>query len=122
LTDIRCTSRSDRGSAMRTRRSRSPQFVHVNRSELRQNQSSLLRKAKGKTVLVIAAPQEGEEKVVLDRAYFEDLSAKLRAAVETLEIAADRRFFSQILAAAETLETDLRKNKLQSFEEAFGGK
>ena len=105
---------------MPSRRRVSPEFIQVNRSELRQNQSSLLKKAKGRTVLVIAAPQEGEEKFVLDRAYFEDLSAKLRAVTETLAIAADQKLFSQILRAAKTLDSDVRKNRLHSFEEAFG--
>jgi hypothetical protein len=104
------------------RASAQPEFIEVNRSELRQNQSSLLRKAKGRTVLVISAPQEGEEKIVLDRAYFDDLAAKLRAAIETLAITTDKRLFSRILAAAETLDTDVRKRKLHSFEEAFGAK
>jgi hypothetical protein len=99
-----------------------PEFIEVNRSELRRNQSSVLRKAKGRTVLVISAPQEGEEKLVVDRAYFDDLAAKLRAAIETLAITTDKRLFSRILAAAETLDSDVRKDKLHSFEEAFGAK
>jgi hypothetical protein len=104
------------------RTSAQPEFIEVNRSELRQNQSSVLRKAKGRTVLVISAPQEGEEKIVLDRAYFDDMAARLRAAIETLAITTDKRLFSRILAAAETLDADVLKGKLHSFEEAFGGK
>lgn len=38
---------------------------------------------------------------------------------ETLEIAMDRKLFQQILAAADTLEQDLRAGKLHSLEEAF---
>jgi glycosyltransferase A (GT-A) superfamily protein (DUF2064 family) len=104
------------------RASAQPEFIEVNRSELRQNQSSVLRKAKGRTVLVISAPQEGEEKIVLARAYFDDIAARLRAAIETLAITTDKRLFSRILAAAETLDADVRKQKLHSFEEAFGAK
>jgi hypothetical protein len=107
---------------MPPRSSAQPEFIEVNRSELRQNQSSLLKKAKGRTVLVISAPQEGEEKVVIDRAYFDDISAKLRAAAETLAITTDERLFSRILAAAKTLDSDVRNRKLHSFEEAFGAK
>jgi hypothetical protein len=41
--------------------------------------------------------------------------------VETLEIMADRRLFDQIMAASETIDDDLRRGKLHSFEEAFEG-
>lgn len=99
-----------------------PEFIEVNRSELRQNQSAILRKAKGKTVLVISAPQEGEEKVVIDRSYFDDLAAKLRAAIETLSITTDERLFARILTAAETLDSGVRGKKLHSFQEVFGAK
>jgi hypothetical protein len=107
---------------MPPRASARPEFLEVNRSELRQNQSSILRKAKGRTVLVISAPQEGEEKLVMDRAYFDDIASKLRAAIETLAVVADERLFSRILAAADTLDSDVRKRELHSFEEAFGEK
>jgi hypothetical protein len=43
----------------------------------------------------------------------------VRSLAETLEIAADRRLFVQILKAAATLKGDLRLGKLHSFEEAF---
>ena len=43
----------------------------------------------------------------------------VRSLAETLEIAADRRLFMQILKAAATLEEDVRVGKLHSFEEAF---
>jgi hypothetical protein len=97
-----------------------PEMVAVNRSELRQNQSAVLKRAKGRTVLVIAAPGEGDEKLVLDRAYFDDLVSRLRSAVETLSITTDERLFSGILAAASSLDEDVRLGKLHSFEEAFG--
>jgi hypothetical protein len=43
----------------------------------------------------------------------------VRSLAETLEIAADRRLFRQILKAAATLKEDARLGKLHSFEEAF---
>lgn len=43
----------------------------------------------------------------------------MEAVVETLEIAMDRKLFNQILAAADTLEDDLRLGKLHSLEDAF---
>ena len=99
----------------------SPQKVQVNRSQLRQKQSSILRKAKGRTVVVVSdARAGGEVKYVLDRLYFEQLWKSLVAAVETLEITTDRKLFNQILRAAETLDDDTRVRKLRPFEEAFG--
>jgi len=98
----------------------SPQKVQVNRSQLRQKQSAVLGKAKGRTVVVVSdARAGGEVKYVLDRLYFEQLWKNLRAAVETLEITADRKLFDQILRAAETLQEDVRTGKLHFFEEAF---
>jgi hypothetical protein len=97
-----------------------PALVEVNRSEFRQRQSALLRKVKGRTMLVISAHEREDEKLVVDREYFDDLVANLRSAVETLAIATDERLFSRILAAAVTLEQDVRGGKLHSFEEAFG--
>jgi len=57
--------------------------------------------------------------VVLDRQFFEEIRGKLEGLVETLEIAMDRKLFNQILAAADSLEEDLRLGKLHSLEEAF---
>ena len=94
-------------------------MIEVNRSELRQNQSATLRRARGKNVLLIKSNDEAEEKVVLDKQYFDEIRRKLDAVVETLEIAMDRKLFNQILAAADTLEDDLRLGKLHSLEDAF---
>jgi len=49
-------------------------------------------------------------------------SKRMRSLLETLEIMADRKLFSQILRAAETLKSDLRQGKLHNFEEAFGNR
>ena len=97
-----------------------PHRVTVKRSELRQNQRATLKKAKGRTVVIVTASDEGEEKLVLDRQYFEELVHGLRAAVETLAIGTDERLFPRILAAAKTLDEDVRRGKLRSFREAFG--
>ncbi len=95
------------------------EMIEVNRSELRQNQSALLKRARGKRVLLVKATDKQEEKVVLDRQYFDQLRQRLEAVVETLEIVMDRRLFNQILAAADTLDEDLRLGKLHSLEDAF---
>jgi len=97
-----------------------PKQIRVNRAELRQKQRETLKKAKGSTVVVVSAPDPEDEKLLLDKAYFEALTRKLASLVETLEITTDRKLFSQILRAASTLEDDTRRGKLHSFEEAFG--
>jgi hypothetical protein len=96
-----------------------PEMIGISRTELRQNQSALLRRARGRNVLLIKSNDETEEKVVLDRQYFDEIRKKLDAVVETLEIAMDRKLFNQILQAADTLEEDLRLGKLHSLEDAF---
>jgi hypothetical protein len=95
------------------------EMIEVNRSELRQHQSALLRRARGSRVLLIKANDEAEEKVVLDKKYFDQIRQQLEAVVETLEIVMDRKLFNQILAAADTLDEDLRLGKLHSLEDAF---
>lgn len=97
-----------------------PEKTKVNRSKLRQNQSKILREAKGRRIVEVAGRHPDEEKYVVDKRYFDDLLARLRATVETLEITADPKLFRQILRAADTIEGDLRRGKLHSFEEAFG--
>ena len=57
--------------------------------------------------------------MVLDRQFFEEIGRRLEGLVETLEIAMDRKLFNQILAAADSLEEDLRLGKLHSLEDAF---
>ncbi len=94
-------------------------MLEVNRSDLRQHQSRWLKKARGQHVLLIKSNDPEEEKVVLDRQYFDEIRKKLESLVETLEIAMDRKMFNQILAAADTLEEDLRLGKLHSLEDAF---
>ena len=97
-----------------------PEMIPVNRSELRQNQRALLKRARGRTVLLVRANDAEEERIVLDKEYFDQMQQKFESMLETLEIAMDRRLFNQILAAADTLEEDLRLGKLNSLEEAFG--
>lgn len=99
-----------------------PHWVKVKRSELRQKQRATLKRAKGRTVVLIAGADEEEEKLVIDKEYFQEVLGKLRAAVETLSITMDERLFGQIMAAAKTLDDDIRLGRLRSFEEAFGEK
>jgi hypothetical protein len=97
-----------------------PEKVKVNRSQLRQSQSKILRQAKGRTIIEIPGWTEEDGKYVVDKRYFDDLLRKFRATVETLEITADPKLFGQILRAAPTLDQDARSRKLHSFDEAFG--
>ena len=94
-------------------------MFEVNRSALRQNQSKWLKKARGQRVLLIKSNDAEDEKVVLDKQYYDEIRRKIESLVETLEIAMDRKLFNQILAAADTLEEDLRLGKLHSLEDAF---
>jgi hypothetical protein len=105
---------------MSTQRPAGPERVKVNRSQLRQNQSKIFRRAKGRTIIQVTGWNEEDEKYVVDKRYFEDLLQKLRATVETLEITTDPKLFAQILRAADTIDQDARLGKLHSFEEAFG--
>jgi hypothetical protein len=92
----------------------------VNRSELRQKQSATLRMARGNQVVVISATHAEDEKLLLDKKYYDELVQKLRAVIETLEIMSDQKLFNQIVGVARTLEEDTRLGRLHSFEEAFG--
>ena len=95
------------------------ELLEVNRTDLRQNQSRWLKKARGKRVLLIKSSDKEDEKVVLDKQYFDEIRKNLESAMETLEIVMDRKLFNQILAAADTLDEDLRLGKLHSLEDAF---
>ncbi len=97
-----------------------PERKIVNRSELRQKQSATLRMARGNQVVVITANHEEDEKLLLDKKYFDEIVEKLRAVIETLEITSDQKLFKQILGVAQSLEEDTRLGRLHSFEEAFG--
>jgi hypothetical protein len=97
-----------------------PERKTVNRSELRQKQSATLRMARGNQVVVISANHEEDEKLLLDKRYFDEIVKQLEAVIETLEIISDQKLFNQILAVSESLEQKTRLGKLHSFEEAFG--
>ncbi|MGB7283619.1 MAG: hypothetical protein WBE13_15235 [Candidatus Acidiferrum sp.] len=105
---------------MTVKRLTRPERHTVKRSELRQNQSATLRLARGHNVVVISATHEEDEKLLLDKKYFDELIGNLRSVAETLEIIADQKFFTQILSAGENLGENARLGKLRSFEEAFG--
>jgi hypothetical protein len=96
-----------------------PKTTEVNRSELRQDQSAILKKAVREHVIVVRASSRDEEKYIVDKQYFDELLANLRSAIETLEITTDARLFSNLLKAADTIDEDLRLGKLHTFEEAF---
>ena len=97
-----------------------PTRVTVRRTELRQRQRSTLAKARGTTVVVISAGHPGQEKLLVDKQYFDVLVQRMTSLAETLEITMDRRLFEQILRAAPRLEQKTRSGRLHSFEEAFG--
>ena len=97
-----------------------PERVAVRRTELRQNQSAILRKARGRQVVVIrGSGDESEDKYVLAKGYFDDLLHQVESLVETLEITADRQLFDQILRAADSVDEDLRLGRLAGIDEAF---
>jgi hypothetical protein len=96
-----------------------PEKVKVNRSQLRQSQSKILRQAKGRTIIEVPGWTEEDGKYVVDKRYFDDLLRKLRATVETLEVTADPKLFAQILRSVRTIDQDARAGKLHSFDEAF---
>ena len=97
-----------------------PQRHSVKRSELRQRQNATLRLARGNQVVVISATNKEDEKLLLDKDYFEELVLRLRSAFEALDIMGDEKLYKQILNSAENLEENTRLGKLHSFEEAFG--
>ena len=105
---------------MNARKSLQPHTRKVNRSGLRQEQSAVLKMAKGKTVVVVASRGENEEKCILDKVYFEELVSGLKAAIETLEIMLDGKLYPRLLKTAQSLESDVRKGQTISFEEVFG--
>jgi hypothetical protein len=99
-----------------------PERKMVNRSQLRQQQRATLRMARGNQVVVISANDEEDEKLLLDKKYFDEIVKELRSVIETLEIIGDQKLFNQILGASQSLEENTRLGRLHSFEEAFGEK
>jgi len=96
-----------------------PRAVRVNRAQLRQKQRETLNRAKDSTVVVVSAANEKDEKMVLDKKYFDELVQRLRSAAETLDIIADHKLFAQILRTGGNLKKKALSGKLHSFEEAF---
>lgn len=97
-----------------------PRALRVNRSDLRQKQRETLDQAKQNTVVVISASDPRDEKLLVDKKYFDELVQRMHSLAETLEIMADQKLFAQILSAAPTLREDAKRGKLHSFEEVFG--
>jgi hypothetical protein len=96
-----------------------PRTVRVNRTQFRENLRAMLDQAQDCTVIEISAAKNEDERLLLDRKYFDELVRRVNSLVETLEITTDRKLFAQIMRAASTLEEDTRLGKLHSFEEAF---
>ena len=105
---------------MRTQVLLRPQRVSVKRSEFRQSQQSVFRKAKGRTVVVLTAQPGDEEKYLLDKDYFEQILGRLRSAQETLEVMADERLFKQIMRTTKRMDEDIRAGRYYTMDEAFG--
>lgn len=97
-----------------------PKTVRVNRTDFRDKLRETLNKAKGSTVVAISANDQEDERLVLDKKYFDDLVNTVASLIETLEITTDRKLFDQIMRAASTLESDAKLGKLHSFEDVFG--
>jgi hypothetical protein len=95
-----------------------PAKVPVSRTEFRDNQREFLKKAKGSTVLVITGNSE-DEKLVMDKEYFDEIMRRLKASVETLEIAMDKKLLANIMSAASSLSEEVRNGKLLSMDEVF---
>ena len=96
-----------------------PAEERVNRSRLREEQSAILKRASGHTVILVENRGQGDEKCILDKAYFDELLSQLKTAVETLQITMDVKLFKRLLKTAGTLEEDTRLGKLYSVEEVF---
>jgi hypothetical protein len=97
-----------------------PETVQTNRTQLRQGQNAILKKAKGRTIVVVKARGREDEKCVLDKRYFDEILESLQSVLETLQITANPRLFNQLLRAGKTIDNDVRSGKLHSFEKAFG--
>ena len=96
-----------------------PRTTKVDRAELRRDQAAVLKRVAGKHVIVVRGRNEDDEKYIVDKKYFEEVLQQLRSALETLAITTDIRLFGNLLKASETVEADLRRGKLHSFERAF---
>ena len=104
---------------MSTLEKTNPKKLRVNRTQFRDNLRAMLDQAQDSTVIEISANDVNDEKLLLDKRYFDLLVNRLNSLVETLEITTDRRLFGQIMRAASTLGDDIAQGKLHSFDEAF---
>jgi hypothetical protein len=95
-----------------------PKKVRVNRTDFRQNQRESLNKARGSTVVVITG-DDADEKIVVDKLYFDEIFQKLKASVETLEVTMDKTLMANIFAATKSLSEDLREGRLLTIDEVF---
>ena len=89
-------------------------MLRVTRSQLRQNQRTVLKKAVGKHIVVVSAQRSEDEKYIVDKRYFDAIIRQHRSAIETLKIAADPELFNSLLEVAATIDDDLRSGRLES--------
>ena len=97
-----------------------PQKTRVNRSDLRDQQSKYLKKACGTHIIEIVGRDEEEGKYVVDKDYLDQVLAKLKSAIETMNVIKDQKLFNQLMKASQSMDDDIRLGRLHSFEEAFG--
>jgi len=86
-----------------------PERKVVSRSELRQDQSRVLKQATGKTVVVVTSGSRKEDedtKYIVDKQYWDEVLGKVQALKLTLAITSDPKLFAQILRAGETVDED----------------
>jgi hypothetical protein len=102
-----------------THRLLKPHRVSVKQSDFAAGQRTALRKAKGRTVIVLTAPTEEDAKCVLDKGYFEAMLREMRSLEETLEIMTDKKLYQRLLRSSKTLKQDARAGRLHSMEEAL---
>ncbi len=62
---------------------------------------------------------DADEKVVVDKQYFDEIFRKLKASVETLEVTMDKTLMANILSATKNLSEDLREGRLLTIDEVF---
>jgi hypothetical protein len=96
-----------------------PHRVSVKQSELAQSDRIALRKAKGRTVVVLTARAGEDEKCVIDKGYFEEMLREMRSLKETLEIMADKQLYQRLMRSSKTLKRDARAGRLHTMEEVL---
>jgi hypothetical protein len=104
---------------MQTQALLKPHRVSVKQSDFAPSERTTLRKAKGRTVVVLTAQAEEDAKCVLDKGYFEEMLREMRSLEETLEIMADKKLYQRLMRSSKTLKQDARAGRLHSMEEVL---